>query len=154
MVAHAQMGGRGTLSTGEPSEYDTGRSKTIINKSCKPHDHPLQSTDSVTLTSDLKFNTHINNVTAKADSILGLICRNLKLSFQAVKTQAYQSSVRPHLEYATTVWSLHTSDNIKKVEMVQRRSARYVCNRRTILAVLVRWLATSAGSPSLYVANT
>ena len=24
MVAHAQMGGRGTLSTGEPSEYDTG----------------------------------------------------------------------------------------------------------------------------------
>ena len=24
MVAHAQMGGRGTLATGEPSEYDTG----------------------------------------------------------------------------------------------------------------------------------
>ena len=24
MVAHAQMGGRGTLGTGEPSEYDTG----------------------------------------------------------------------------------------------------------------------------------
>ena len=26
MVAHAQMGGRGTLGTGEPSEYDTGMS--------------------------------------------------------------------------------------------------------------------------------
>ena len=25
MVAHAQMGGRGTLGTGEPSEYDTGK---------------------------------------------------------------------------------------------------------------------------------
>ena len=30
MVAHAQMGGRGTLSTGEPSEYDTG---TVDNSS-------------------------------------------------------------------------------------------------------------------------
>ena len=43
--------------------------------------------------------------------------------------QAYQSMVRPHLEYAATVWSPHTSDNIKKVEMVQRRAVRYVCNR-------------------------
>ena len=74
-----------------------GRSKTIINKSYKLHDQPLKSPDSVkyiglTLTFDLKFNTHINNVTAKANSILGLLCRNLKIS-QAVKTQAYQSFV-------------------------------------------------------------
>ena len=87
-----------------------GRSKTIINKSYKLHDHPLQSTDSVkylglTLTSDLKFNTHINNVTAKANSILGLLRKNLKMSSQAVKTQAYQSLVRSHLEYAATVLS-------------------------------------------------
>ena len=67
--------------------------------------------------------------TAKANSVLGLLRRNLKISSQAVKTQAYQSLVRPHLEYASTVWSPHTSDNIKKVAMVQRRAARYVCNR-------------------------
>ena len=108
----------------------------------KLHDHPLQSTDSVkylglTLISDLKFNTHINNVTAKANSILGLLRRNLKISSQAVKTQAYQSLVRSHLEYAATVLSPHTSDNIRKVEMVQRRAARCVCNRwhNTILTV-------------------
>ena len=113
-----------------------GRSKTIINKSYKLHDHPLRSTDSVkylglTLTSHLKFNTHINNVTAKANSILGLLRRNLKIS-KAVKTQAYQSFFRPHLEYAPTVWSPHTSDNIKKVEMVQRHTCckvAFVCNR-------------------------
>ena len=63
------------------------------------------------------------------NSVLGLLRRNLKISSQAVKTQAYQSLVRPHLEYASTVWSPHTSDNIKKVEMVQRRAAKYVCNR-------------------------
>ena len=112
----------------------TGRSKSKINASYNLHDQPLQSTDSVkylglTLTSDLKFNSHINNVTAKANSVLGLLRRNLKISSQAVKTQAYQSLVRPHLEYASTVWSPHTSYNIKKVEMVQRRAARYVCNR-------------------------
>ena len=54
--------------------------------------------------------------------------RNLKISSQTVKTQAYQSLVRPHLEYDVTVWSPHTSDNIKRVEMVQRRTARYMCN--------------------------
>ena len=51
-----------------------GRSKTKINAFYKLHDQPLQSTDSVkylgltvTLTSDLKFNSHINNVTAIAN---------------------------------------------------------------------------------------
>ena len=111
-----------------------GRSKTIISKSYKLHDQPLQITDSVkylglTLTSDLKFNTHINNITAKTNSVLELPRRNLKISSQAVKMQAHQSLVRPHLEYAAIVWSPHTSDNIKKVEMVQREAARYVCNR-------------------------
>ena len=33
----------------------------------------------------------------------------------------------PHLEYTATVWSPHTSDNIKKVAM-QRRAAKYVQN--------------------------
>ena len=111
-----------------------GRRKSKINASYNLHDQPLQSTDSVkylglTIISNFKFNSHIKNVTAKANSILGLLRRNLTISLQAVKTQAYQSLVRPHLEYASTVWSPHTSDNTKKVEMLQRRAARYVCNR-------------------------
>ena len=38
MVAHAQMGGKGTLGTGEPSEYDTGladsfsRSRVVLSE--------------------------------------------------------------------------------------------------------------------------
>ena len=93
----------------------TGRSKSKINASYNLHDQPLQSTDSVkylglTLTFDLKFTPTLNNVTAKANSVLCLLRRNLKISSQAVKTQAYQSLVRPRLEYASTVWSPHTSD--------------------------------------------
>ncbi len=98
------------------------------------HDQILTITDStkylgLTLTSDLKWNTHIGKLTSKANSILALLRRNLKIASQPVKTQAYQALVRPHLEYASTVWDPHTQVNIKKLEMVQRRAARYVCNR-------------------------
>ena len=134
----------------------TGRSKSKINASYNLHDQPLQSTDSVkylglTLTSDLKFTSHINNVTAKANSVLGPLRRNLKISSQAVKTQAYQSLVRPHLEYASTVWSLHLIISKKWWwcrDVLQGMSA----TAGITPAVLAKWLATSAGNPLLCVA--
>ena len=33
------------------------------------------------------------------------------------------------LEYASTIWSLHTDKNIESIEMVQRRAARWVSNQ-------------------------
>ena len=55
------------------------------------------------ITSDLKWNSHIQKVTSKANSVLGLLRRNLKIASKAVKTQAYEALVGPHLEYACTV---------------------------------------------------
>ena len=72
---------------------------------------------------------HINNITNKANSILGLLRRNLRIPSQTIKTHAYQSLVRPHLEYASTVWDPHTQKNIHKLDMIHRRAARYACNR-------------------------
>ena len=42
-------------------------------------------------------------------------------------------SIRPHLEYACSVWDPHTKKNIQSIEKVQRRAARFVkkCNQRT-----------------------
>ena len=37
--------------------------------------------------------------------------------------------VRPHVEYCSTVWDPPTAHLTRKVEMVQRRSARWVCNK-------------------------
>ena len=54
----------------------------------------------LTITSDLKWNSHIQKVTSKANSVLGLLRRNLRIALKAVKTQAYEALVRPHLEYA------------------------------------------------------
>ena len=45
----------------------------------------------------------------------------------------YKALVRPHLETASAVWDPHVKSDIYKIEMVQRRAARFVTNnyRRT-----------------------
>ena len=43
-----------------------------------------------------------------------------------VKDACYKTLVRPILEYSCTVWDPHTSKNVNNLEMVQRRSARFV----------------------------
>ncbi len=48
---------------------------------------------------------------------------------QGTKELAYFALVRPNLEYCATVWDPHTKKLINKIEMVQRRAARFVLNR-------------------------
>ena len=96
--------------------------------------HVLQNEDStkylgVELQSSLSWNRHIDQTVKKANSMLGFLRRNLRLSNEHTKTSAYRSMVRPLLEYCSTVWSPYTKEDIKKIEMVQRRAARYVTNR-------------------------
>ena len=54
------------------------------------HNQNLSETDSakylgLTITSDLQWNQHINNITNKANSILGLLRRNLRIPSQTIK---------------------------------------------------------------------
>ena len=75
------------------------------------------------------INIHIDKITKKANSTLGFLRRNLRISNTSVKSNAYTSLVRPHLEYCSSVWSPYTKTLTNKVEMVQRRAARYATNR-------------------------
>ncbi|CAH1239911.1 Hypp5901 [Branchiostoma lanceolatum] len=61
----------------------------------------------------MAWDTHINNVTNKANGVLGFLKRNLKISSSSIKEKAF---VRPLLEYSATVWDPHTRKNIVKLE--------------------------------------
>ena len=63
------------------------------------------------------------NITAKANRTLGFIKSNIKTSNESVKELAFNTLVRPQVEYASSVWSPSTKQNISKTEMVQRRAA-------------------------------
>ena len=80
----------------------------------------------VTITSDLKWNSHIRNVCSKANRTLGFLRRNLFSCPQDVKEAAYKSLVRPILEYGSTVWDPHYNGLNDELENVQKRAARFV----------------------------
>ena len=56
------------------------------------------------------------------------IKRNVRTKNPIVREAGYKTLLRPHVEYASTVWSPHTDQGIKKVEMVQRKAIRWTMN--------------------------
>ncbi|XP_072021558.1 uncharacterized protein [Amphiura filiformis] len=93
----------------------------------------LQETDhhpylGVELSKDLSWSKHINQVTAGANKILGLLKRNLRCCDEKTKATAYKTLVRPKLVYCSSIWDPHKHTHIETVEKVQRRAARFVCN--------------------------
>ena len=82
----------------------------------------------VTISDDLDWTKHIQIITSKANGKLAFLRRNLKGCPEKLKEIAYFSLVRSTLEYSSTVWSPHQQFNIKKLEGVQRRAARFVNN--------------------------
>ena len=88
----------------------------------------------VTLTLDLRWNRHVENIVYKANQSLGFLRRNLRINSPNLKSLAYKTLVRPLLEYSSAAWDPYTMENVKKLEMVQRRAARYVLNRFNYLS--------------------
>ena len=87
-------------------------------------------------------NWNIDSITNKANRTLGFLRRNLKISSISIKEQAYKTLVRPLVEYASPVWDPHHQTDIRKLECVQRRAARFVLssqhNRSSVTAMIQR----------------
>ena len=55
-----------------------------------------------------------------------MLKRNLYACPSHIKDKCYKTLVRPIVEYSSTVWDPTTKKCIDKIEMVQRRAARFV----------------------------
>ena len=82
-----------------------------------------------TISDNLDWSKHITTTTTKANARLSFIKRNLKDCPQKLKEIAYFSLVRSFVDYASAVWDPHQKFNQVKLEMVQRRAARFVKSR-------------------------
>ena len=110
------------------------RKRKILQQNYQLYDNTLEAVNTakylgITISSDLNWKPHIEDICVKANRTLGFLRRNLKISSRKVKEAAYKSYVRPILEYAVTVWDTHTQEAITKLEAVQRRAARFVMRR-------------------------
>ena len=97
----------------------------------------------VLLNSNLNFSNHISNILVKANRTLGFISRNLKRCPTKLRATAYQSFVRPKLEYASAFWDPYHQKDIENIEKVQRKASRFVYkdySRQTSVTSLLRKL--------------
>ena len=99
------------------------------------HGHKLAETDTakylgVSLHKHSSWSPHVNATAKKANGTRAFLQCNLGANLckapTAVKTRTYESLIRPILEYSGVVWDPHTAQDINKLEMVQRRYARYI----------------------------
>ena len=82
----------------------------------------------VTLTKNLSWSAHIHNICGKAFKKLGFVKRIVGRSEEKVRERCYFALVRPHLEYACSVWDPAEKCCIKEIEKVQRKAIRFVKN--------------------------
>ena len=72
------------------------------------------------------FNTHVEAIVKQANSTHAFLARNIARCCSKVKQMAYATYIRPIVEYVSAVLDRHTKHNTNKIEMIQRRCARYV----------------------------
>ena len=81
----------------------------------------------ITITDNLEWGQHVAEISSKAT--LGFLRRSLALAPRHTKEVAYQTLVRPRLEYAAPIWHPYNETETKNVEKVQKTAARCVCRR-------------------------
>ena len=60
------------------------------------------------------YGQHVSEISSKATKTLGFLRHNLALAHQHTKEVAYQTLVRPQLEYAAPIWHPYNETETKK----------------------------------------
>ena len=109
--------------------------KKIVDASYNIHGTNLEKVEDakylgVTISKNLNWKKHINNITAKATNVRLYLQRNLQSFEKDIKLLCYKVFVRPIVEYASSVWNPNNTQSlIDKLEMVQRKAVRWVENK-------------------------
>ena len=119
---------------GKCSVLPVDKKKSPASRTYALHGYTLQEVSStkylgVTLQCDARCNHHIDGIVTKANRTLAFLRKNLKICSPNTKYLAYNSLARPLLEYASTVWNPATEKDISRIEVTQRRAARFVSHR-------------------------
>jgi hypothetical protein len=74
----------------------------------------------------LKWESHVTNISQKANKTIGFLKSNLNISNEKIKEKAYISLVRPTVEYASPVWDPYLQKDKYKIEMCrEEQQIRY-----------------------------
>ena len=80
--------------------------------------------------SKLTWSDHCKKIASKATKLLNVLRRTMFGCSILAKDVAYQSIVRPSMEYACAVWSPHTEKDCSLLDAIQNRAARWVLKSR------------------------
>lgn len=110
------------------------RSKTPLHFTYNLGSSSLQQVNNykylgVTITNDLSWNLHIDNVCSAAFRKLCFLKHKLRNSPSNIKLLSYFTYIRPKLENSCVVWDPFTKCNIRKLEAVQRKAVRFAYSK-------------------------
>ena len=77
---------------------------------------------------DLSFDIHISQAINKANRVMAIARKTFDFMNEDIFLNIFKGLVRPHLEYATAVWSPHLIKHIDDLENVQRRATKQIPN--------------------------
>ena len=86
----------------------------------------------VFIDSKLSFDKHISTKVTKATTLVNLIRRSFEYLDKGMFKMLFTSIVRPHLEYANSVWNPHLQKHITALENVQRRASKLIPGMRDL----------------------
>ena len=78
---------------------------------------------------DGKWSDQVNLAVSKANRTLGMMKKTFKCWSDDIVRIIYPTFIRPHLEFASSVWNPHRKKDIDILERVQRRATKTLESR-------------------------
>ena len=86
----------------------------------------------VYFSSDLKFHDQVDAAASKANKMLGMLSKTFSHFDDELLNLLYFAFVRPHLEFAVSVWNPYMKMDIWRLEQVRHRATRLVPGLRRL----------------------